>query len=107
MKKQKNLEQSELQEGKENVKDTGWESHLDKSVLDQSRHKILQVLNSGSLKDLKGLQQIGDKKAKLILGWREIQGSFSQLEDLTKIEGITAKRLSSFIKANILSMMGT
>ncbi|XP_021421195.2 kinesin-like protein KIF22 [Oncorhynchus mykiss] len=107
MKKQKNLEQSEVQEGKENVKDTGWESHLDKSVLDQSRHKILQVLNSGSLKDLKGLQQIGDKKAKLILGWREIQGSFTQLEDLTNIEGITAKRLSSFIKANILSMMGT
>ncbi|XP_041740512.2 kinesin-like protein KIF22 [Coregonus clupeaformis] len=102
----KNLEQSEVPEGKENVKDAGWESHLDKSVLDQSRHKILQVLNSGSLKDLKGLQQIGDKKAKLILGWREIQGAFTQLEDLTKIEGITAKRLSSFIKANILSMMG-
>lgn len=53
---------------------TEWESQLDTSVLEQSREKILQVLNTGSLKELKGLQQIGDKKAKLILGWREING---------------------------------
>lgn len=56
-----------------------WESRLDTSVLEQSRDKILQVLNSGSFKDLKGLQQIGDKKAKLILGWREINGHFTQV----------------------------
>ncbi|KAL0984504.1 hypothetical protein UPYG_G00142360 [Umbra pygmaea] len=106
-KDRKNLDCIEVSEGKENIMTGGWETHMDKSVLEQSRHKILQVLNSGSLKDLKGLQQIGDKKAKLILGWREIHGSFTKLEDLTKIEGITAKRLSSFIKANILSSMGT
>lgn len=57
-----------------------WESHLETSVLETSRQKILQVLNSGSLKELKGLQQIGDKKAKLILGWREIHGHFTQVE---------------------------
>ncbi|XP_010892592.2 kinesin-like protein KIF22 isoform X2 [Esox lucius] len=106
-KKEKLQVHSELPDGKENVTAVGWESHLDKLVLDQSKHKILQVLNLGTLKDLKGLQQIGDKKAKLILGWREIHGSFTQLEDLTQIEGITTKRLSSFIKANILSTMGT
>lgn len=56
-----------------------WESQLDTSVLEHSRQKILQVLNTGSLKDLKGLQQIGDKKAKLILGWREIHGDFTKV----------------------------
>lgn len=57
----------------------GWESQLDTSVLEQSRQKILQILNTGSLKELKGLQQIGDKKAKLILGWREIYGDFTKV----------------------------
>uniref|UniRef100_A0A3Q1BR53 Kinesin-like protein n=1 Tax=Amphiprion ocellaris TaxID=80972 RepID=A0A3Q1BR53_AMPOC len=92
--------------GKENTKENAWESQLDTSVLEQSRQKILQVLNTGCLKELKGLQQIGDKKAKLILGWREIHGHFTKLEDLIKVEGMTEKRFSSFMKANILSTMG-
>ncbi|KAG7227843.1 hypothetical protein INR49_013637 [Caranx melampygus] len=106
-KKEKKLsDQLEPPDGKENMMENGWESHLDTSVLETSRQKILQVLNSGSLKELKGLQQIGDKKAKLILGWREINGHFTQLEDLVKVEGMTEKRFSSFMKANILSAMG-
>lgn len=93
-------------DGKENIKENSWESQLDKSVLEQSRQKILQILNTGCLKELKGLQQIGDKKAKLILGWREIHGHFTELEDLRKVEGMTEKRFSSFMKANLLSAMG-
>lgn len=58
---------------------SGWESHLDESVVEQARQKILQILNTGSLKELKSLQQIGDKKAKLILGWREVRGIFSKV----------------------------
>uniref|UniRef100_A0A3Q3J1D1 Kinesin-like protein n=1 Tax=Monopterus albus TaxID=43700 RepID=A0A3Q3J1D1_MONAL len=71
--------QSICPEGKENIMETSWESQLDTSVLEQSRQKILQVLNTGSFKELKGLQQIGDKKAKLILGWREIHGHFTKV----------------------------
>ncbi|XP_038591274.1 LOW QUALITY PROTEIN: kinesin-like protein KIF22 [Micropterus salmoides] len=106
VKKEKLPDQVEPPDGKENINTNGWESQLDTSVLEQSRHKILQVLNTGSLKELKGLQQIGDKKAKLILGWREIHGHFTKLEDLGKVEGMTEKRFSSFMKANILSAMG-
>lgn len=105
-KERKLSDQVELPGGKENMLETGWESQLDTSVLEQSREKILQVLNSGSLKELKSLQQIGDKKAKLILGWRELHGDFTKLEDLVKVEGMTEKRFSSFMKANILSAMG-
>ncbi|XP_027019077.1 kinesin-like protein KIF22 isoform X1 [Tachysurus fulvidraco] len=108
-----NKHKTEISEGKENSglkpaceEDANWESRLDSSLLNQSKKKILQTLNSGSLKELKSLQLIGDKKAKLILGWREINGDFTQVEDLKKIEGITEKRFSSFIKANILSAMG-
>ncbi|KAI7796832.1 kinesin-like protein KIF22 [Triplophysa rosa] len=100
--------QTEICEGKENggQDDVNWEMRLDSELLEQSRKKILQTLNSGSLKELKSLQLIGDKKAKLIMGWREIHGVFTQVDDLRKIEGITAKRFSSFIKANILSSLG-
>ncbi|XP_017559975.1 kinesin-like protein KIF22 isoform X1 [Pygocentrus nattereri] len=110
-KKKKHIQK--ISDGKENSskepssgEEVNWESRLDSSLLEQSKQKILQTLNSGSLKELKSLQLIGDKKAKLILGWREINGDFTQMEDLKKIEGITAKRFSSFIKANILSAMG-
>lgn len=99
-------DQFEPVDGKENIMDRGWESHLDTTVLEQSRKKILNILNSGSLKELKSLQQIGDKKAKLILGWREIHGDFTKVEDLGKVEGMTEKRFASFMKANILSAMG-
>ncbi|KAJ8245879.1 hypothetical protein GJAV_G00261280 [Gymnothorax javanicus] len=105
----KRKQNAEVADGKENMgkdysaPDTDWESHLDTSLLQKSREKILHVLNTGSLKDLKTLQLIGDKKAKLILGWRAVHGQFAQVEDLQKIEGVTAKRFSSFIKANILS----
>ncbi|XP_055005991.1 kinesin-like protein KIF22 [Boleophthalmus pectinirostris] len=105
-KEQKLLGQLEPLDGKENTIEKDWESHLDTTVLEQSRKKILQILNSGSLKELKGLQQIGDKKAKLILGWREIHGDFTKVEDLGKVEGMTEKRFASFMKANIVSAMG-
>lgn len=77
----------QISDGKENSglklaceEEANWESRLDSSLLDQSKKKILQILNSGSLKELKTLQLIGDKKAKLILGWREINGGFAQVE---------------------------
>ncbi|XP_034050359.1 kinesin-like protein KIF22 isoform X2 [Thalassophryne amazonica] len=104
--KKKVLDHVEPPDGKENRIENGWESQLDESLLEESRQKILQVLNTGSLKELKGLQQIGDKKAKLILGWREIHGHFSKVEDLVQVEGMTQKRFSSFMKANILSVVG-
>ncbi|XP_029311596.1 kinesin-like protein KIF22 [Cottoperca gobio] len=106
VKKKKLSDQVEPPEGKENMLESCWESQLDTSVLEHSRQKILHILNSGSLKELKGLQQIGDKKAKLILGWREIHGHFRKLDDVVKVEGMMGKRFSSFIKANILSVMG-
>ncbi|CAL8306088.1 unnamed protein product [Boreogadus saida] len=105
-KKRQQLDQDEAPKGKENMAPSGWESHLDRSLVEQSRQRILTLLNTGSHKDLKGLQLIGDKKAKLILGWREIYGSFTKLEELIQIEGITEKRFSSFMKANLLSSIG-
>ncbi|KAM9816760.1 kinesin-like protein KIF22 [Neosynchiropus ocellatus] len=105
-KKAKLSEPMEAPEGKENMTQNCWESQFNTSVVEQSRQKILQILNSGSVKELKSLQQIGDKKAKLIQGWRELNGDFRTVKELIKVEGMTEKRFSSFMKANVLSAMG-
>ncbi|KAM4632597.1 kinesin-like protein KIF22 isoform 2-T2 [Discoglossus pictus] len=83
--------------------DPSWDVNMRPDLLQSGREKILNMLNSGSLKELKSLQKIGDKKAKLILGWREINGPFAKVEDLASLEGMSTKQVTSFLKANILS----
>ncbi|NBH14616.1 hypothetical protein D3Z36_10650 [Lachnospiraceae bacterium] len=45
-------------------------------------------LNTAAKEELMTLAGIGEAKAKSILSWREEHGSFAQIEDLMKIEGI-------------------
>ncbi|MGH0152453.1 UNVERIFIED_CONTAM: hypothetical protein FKN15_022301 [Acipenser sinensis] len=74
-KRKMKVSESDVPENEESL-----ETRLDSAVLQRSRDRILNLLNTGSLKELKGLQKIGDKKAKLILGWREINGAFTQTQ---------------------------
>ncbi|XP_007499480.1 kinesin-like protein KIF22 [Monodelphis domestica] len=73
-------------------------------LLTESRRKILGLLNTGSAKELRRLQRIGEKKAQLIVGWRELHGPFAEVEDLGQVEGISEKQVATFVKANILSL---
>lgn len=66
--------------------------------------KLLHLLNEGSARDLRSLQRIGQKKAQLIVGWRELHGPFNEVEDLEQVEGISGKQVESFLKANLLSL---
>ncbi|XP_030066441.1 kinesin-like protein KIF22 [Microcaecilia unicolor] len=88
-------------EGSKN--EQGWDINMRVDMLEKGRRKILDVLNSGALKELKCLQMIGDKKAKLIIGWREVNGLFAKVEDLEKVGGFSEKFIASFLKANILT----
>ncbi|KAG8543472.1 hypothetical protein GDO81_024574 [Engystomops pustulosus] len=88
--------------GQENKPD--WEVNVRTDLLQSGRQKILHLLNNGSVKELKSLQKIGDKKAKLIVGWREVNGPFKNVEDLASMEGMSVKLVSSFLKINILSI---
>lgn len=81
-----------------------WELQISPELLARGRQKILDLLNEGSARDLRSLQRIGQKKAQLIVGWRELHGPFSKVEDLERVEGISAKQLESFLKANILGL---
>uniref|UniRef100_A0A8C5WHZ3 Kinesin-like protein n=1 Tax=Leptobrachium leishanense TaxID=445787 RepID=A0A8C5WHZ3_9ANUR len=85
----------------------GWEVNIRTDLMQNGREKILNLLNTGSVKELKSLQKIGDKKAKLIMGWREINGPFKAVEDLASLDGMSVKLVSSFISANIMTMLAS
>uniref|UniRef100_A0A8C2VL47 Kinesin-like protein n=1 Tax=Chinchilla lanigera TaxID=34839 RepID=A0A8C2VL47_CHILA len=99
--KLKSLDASEPEEQKP---EDCWELEISPELLAHGRQKILDLLNEGSTRDLRSLQRIGQKKAQLIVGWRELHGPFSQVEDLERVEGISAKQMESFLKANILGL---
>ncbi|XP_029462848.1 kinesin-like protein KIF22 [Rhinatrema bivittatum] len=96
-----NRQKKDTVEGSE--EELGWDINMRVDLLEKGRQKILGVLNSGSLKELKCLHMIGDKKAKLIIGWREVNGPCAKVEDLQKIGGFSEKFIASFLKANILT----
>ncbi|CAD7674911.1 unnamed protein product [Nyctereutes procyonoides] len=94
------LESLDASEPEEKAGDC-WELQISPELLAHGRQKILDLLNEGSAWDLRSLQRIGQKKAQLIVGWRELHGPFSQVEDLEHVEGISGKQMESFLKANV------
>ncbi|XP_066484568.1 kinesin-like protein KIF22 isoform X1 [Tiliqua scincoides] len=90
----------------ENEAPLEWEVAVRPDLLARSKENILALLNTGSVKALMGLHQIGKKKAQLIVDWRCHHGSFKKVEDLEKVEGVSAKQAASFLKVNILSSIG-
>ncbi|XP_006148237.1 kinesin-like protein KIF22 [Tupaia chinensis] len=101
--RKRKLESLEASEPEEKSEDC-WELQVSPELLAQGRQKILDLLNKGTARDLRSLQRIGQKKAQLIVGWRELHGPFGQVEDLERVEGISGKQMESFLKANILGL---
>ncbi|KRL63499.1 helix-hairpin-helix domain-containing protein [Lactobacillus psittaci] len=53
-------------------------------------------LNSATAADLQKLNGVGAKKAEQIIAYREQNGPFKSVEDLTKVSGIGEKTLAAF-----------
>lgn len=56
--------------------------------------KVVNI-NTATVDDFKGVSGIGPKKAEKIIAFREKNGQFQQLHDLTKVSGIGEKSLDS------------
>ncbi|XP_004479409.1 kinesin-like protein KIF22 isoform X1 [Dasypus novemcinctus] len=102
--RKRKLESLDASEQPEEKAEDCWELQISPELLAHGRQKILDLLNEGSARDLRSLQRIGQKKAQLIVGWRELHGPFSQVEDLERVEGLSGKQVESFLKANILGL---
>ncbi|XP_042638162.1 LOW QUALITY PROTEIN: kinesin-like protein KIF22 [Orycteropus afer afer] len=76
--RKRKLESLDGSEPEEKAEDC-WEPQISPELLAHGRQKILDLLNKGSARDLRSLQRIGQKKAQLIVGWRELHGPFSQV----------------------------
>ncbi|KAM5198070.1 kinesin-like protein KIF22 isoform 4-T5 [Hipposideros larvatus] len=101
--RKRKLEHLDASEPNEKAEDC-WELQISPELLAHGRQKILELLNEGSARDLRSLQRIGQKKAQLIVGCRELHGPFSQVEDLERVKVMSGKQLESFLKANILGL---
>ena len=57
---------------------------------------MLVDLNSAGLEELCSLPGVGEKKAQAILDYREEHGSFSGIEELDQVDGISAKSIEAW-----------
>ncbi|XP_077996007.1 kinesin-like protein KIF22 [Glandiceps talaboti] len=98
-------------QGKENTTDRtgekqkGWTVKLNPEFQMTHNTEILRILNTGTVKQLKSLQSIGEKRANLIHNWRESHGHFTSIEQLQKVNGLSKKTVESIVKNNLLSKL--
>ena len=60
------------------------------------RRMMLVDLNSAGLEELCSLPGVGEKKAQAILDYREEPGPFSSVDELEKVDGISAKSIEAW-----------
>ena len=74
--------------------DTTVNSGASSDSTDASKEQI--HLNSATVSDLQKLNGVGQKRAEQIIQFRDANGGFKQIEDITKVSGIGEKTFEKF-----------
>ncbi len=75
------------------------EEVITKPVVKEKDNKV--SINNGSLEELMTIKGIGESKARSIIEYREKNGKFNSIEDITKVSGIgqsTFEKIKNYIK---------
>ncbi|XP_033627005.1 kinesin-like protein KIF22 [Asterias rubens] len=78
--------------------------HLQPNPELRAKHaaEIIHLLNTGTVKQLKSLQSVGEKRAQLIHSWRQMFGEFTKIDDLRSVNGLPTKTVDAIIRNNLL-----
>jgi len=85
----------------ESVQDSAEKPASCNSSVTQREAEVLNLLNTGSVKDLTELHMIADKRAKLII----VNRPFSAIDDLKKVHGLGAGFAKKFYTLNVAKMV--
>jgi competence protein ComEA len=69
-------------------------AETDVAVVSEQAQQAAVNINTADVKQLAKLPGIGKKKAQAIIDYRQAQGAFTSLDDLTKVKGIGKKLLA-------------
>lgn len=75
------------------------EEVITKPVVKEKDNKV--SINNGTLEELMTIKGIGESKARSIIEYREKNGKFNSIEDITKVSGIgqsTFEKIKNYIK---------
>ncbi|XP_042881011.1 kinesin-like protein FLA10 [Penaeus japonicus] len=88
-----------------NETDGKWQLVVSPHLQKQHNDKILQILNTGSLKTLQQLPTVGPKTAMVIHNFRQFYGEFKSVEDLKDVPALPKTYYTRFMKANIMDQL--
>ncbi|XP_076336604.1 uncharacterized protein LOC143239435 isoform X2 [Tachypleus tridentatus] len=74
-----------------------------KHLQEKHNSQVLDLLNTGSLKQLQSLPCVGPKTAQVLITWRELRGLLVSFKDLKKVHGLPTNFYHRFLKTNLLT----
>ncbi|XP_063844292.1 kinesin-like protein KIF21A isoform X1 [Scylla paramamosain] len=67
---------------------------------------ILNILNTGSLRELQQLPTVGPKTAMVISNFRKLYGKLNSVDELERVPGLSKNFYTRFTKANLVTGVG-
>ncbi|XP_066963231.1 uncharacterized protein [Macrobrachium rosenbergii] len=84
---------------------TRWKLVMSPRLQEDYYKEILELLNTGTVRQLQALPTIGPKTAMVLYNYRQMYGKFDSVEDLEKIPALPKSFYMRFMKANLMNRL--